>query len=87
MAKAKKAGKAAGKVKIKMIGSVIGCPENQRATVRGLGLRRLQQVVEREDTPMVATAAIRAATLLPSATAIVWLLKKTGARSSPQSSR
>ncbi len=53
MAKAKKAGKAAGKVKIKMIGSVIGCPEDQRATVRGLGLRRLQQVVEREDTPMV----------------------------------
>ncbi len=53
MAKAKKAGKAAGKVKIKMIGSVIGCPKNQRATVRGLGLRRLQQVVEREDTPMV----------------------------------
>ncbi len=53
MAKAKKAGKAAGKVKIKMIGSVIGCPENQRATVRGLGLRRLQQVVEREDTPMI----------------------------------
>ncbi len=53
MAKAKKSSKAAGKVKIKMIGSVIGCPENQRATVRGLGLRRLQQVVEREDTPMV----------------------------------
>ena len=44
---------AKGKVKIKMIGSVIGCPEDQRATVRGLGLRRLQQVVEREDTPMV----------------------------------
>ncbi len=54
MAKAKKAAaKAAGTVKIKMIGSVIGCPESQRATVRGLGLRRLQQVVEREDTPMV----------------------------------
>lgn len=53
MAKAKKAAKAAGKVKIKMIGSVIGCPEKQRATVRGLGLRRLHQVVEREDTPMV----------------------------------
>ena len=53
MAKAKKAAKAAGKVKIKMIGSVIGCPERQRATVRGLGLRRLHQVVEREDTPMV----------------------------------
>ena len=53
MAKAKKAAKAAGTVKIKMIGSVIGCPKEQRATVRGLGLRRLQQVVEREDTPMV----------------------------------
>jgi large subunit ribosomal protein L30 len=53
MAKAKKAAKAAGTVKIKMVGSVIGCPEEQRATVRGLGLRRLQQVVEREDTPMV----------------------------------
>jgi large subunit ribosomal protein L30 len=36
-----------------MIGSVIGCPREQRATVRGLGLRRLHQVVEREDTPMV----------------------------------
>ena len=45
--------RAKGKVKIKMIGSVIGCPEDQRATVRGLGLRRLQQVVEQEDTPMV----------------------------------
>jgi large subunit ribosomal protein L30 len=54
MAKAsKKTTGTAGKVKIKMIGSVIGCPESQRATVRGLGLRRLQQVVEREDTPMV----------------------------------
>ncbi|MGD8895079.1 MAG: 50S ribosomal protein L30 [Acidobacteriota bacterium] len=54
MAKARKtAARAAGTVRIKMIGSVIGCPEEQRATVRGLGLRRLQQVVEREDTPMV----------------------------------
>lgn len=49
----KAASKATGTVKIKMIGSVIGCPQDQRATVRGLGLRRLQQVVEREDTPMV----------------------------------
>ena len=39
-----------------------------------------------EDTPMIGTAAISAATLLLSAAAIVWLLKKTGARSSPQSS-
>jgi large subunit ribosomal protein L30 len=40
-------------IKIQMIGSVIGCPEKQRATVRGLGLRRMHQVVEREDTPQV----------------------------------
>ncbi len=48
------AGKGAKKtIKIKMIGSVITCPEKQRATVRGLGLRRMHQVVEREDTPLV----------------------------------
>jgi large subunit ribosomal protein L30 len=52
MAKAKKAAPA-GVIKVKMIGSVIGCPEKQRATVRGLGLRRMHQVVEREDTPLV----------------------------------
>jgi len=45
--------KPAGTVKIKMIGSVIGCPEKQRETVRGLGLRRMHQVVERIDTPEV----------------------------------
>jgi large subunit ribosomal protein L30 len=55
MAKEKKGGGAEGrgKLRIRMIGSVIGCPEKQRATVRGLGLRRLHQVVEREDTPAV----------------------------------
>ena len=51
MARAKKADKAT--IRIKMIGSVIGCTDGQRATVRGLGLRRLHQVVEREDTPAV----------------------------------
>jgi large subunit ribosomal protein L30 len=53
MAKAKSPAKPAGTLKIKQIGSVIGCTEVQRATVRGLGLRRLHHVVEREDTPMV----------------------------------
>ena len=51
MATKKKAAKATGKFKVKMIGSVIGCPEKQRATVRGLGLRKMHQVVERLDTP------------------------------------
>ena len=52
MAKGKKAA-AAGRLKIKQIGSAIGCPEKQRATLRGLGLRRMNQVVERLDTPEV----------------------------------
>ena len=53
MAKAKSPAKPAGTIKIKQIGSVIGCTEDQLATVRGLGLRKLHQVVERPDTTMV----------------------------------
>jgi large subunit ribosomal protein L30 len=49
----KKAAKATATIKIKMIGSLIGCTDKQRATVKGLGLRRLHQVVERADTPEV----------------------------------
>ena len=50
----KKAAPAAGgKIKVKQIGSVISCTEGQRATVRGLGLRRMHQVVERMDTPEI----------------------------------
>ncbi len=36
-----------------MIGSMIGSNDRQRANVRGLGLRRIHQVVERPDTPEV----------------------------------
>jgi large subunit ribosomal protein L30 len=50
MAKTKQSG---GKLKVKMIGSLIGCTDVQRASVRGLGLRRMHQVVEREDTKAV----------------------------------
>jgi large subunit ribosomal protein L30 len=42
---------AAGTIKVKQIGSLIGCTDKQRANVRGLGLRRMHQVVERADTP------------------------------------
>ncbi len=51
--KGKGAAKAAGRIKVKAIGSLIGCPDKQRATFRGLGLRRLHQVVERLDTPEI----------------------------------
>lgn len=53
MAKAKSPAKAVGTIRIRQVGSVIGCTDEQRATVRGLGLRRMHQVVERQDTPMV----------------------------------
>jgi large subunit ribosomal protein L30 len=49
MAKSKKSDKA-GTIRVKQIGSLIGCTDRQRATVRGLGLRRMHQVVERQDT-------------------------------------
>lgn len=44
---------ADSKIKIQQIKSVIGYNERQRATVRGLGLRRIRHVVEVEDTPSV----------------------------------
>ena len=40
-------------LKLKWVVSYIGCTRDMRETVRGLGFRRLQQVVEREDTPSV----------------------------------
>ena len=40
-------------VKIQQIKSVIGYTERQRATMRGLGLRRIRHVVELEDTAAV----------------------------------
>jgi large subunit ribosomal protein L30 len=45
--------KKPGTVKLKWVVSYIGCTRDMRETVRGLGFRRMQQVVEREDTPSV----------------------------------
>ena len=47
----KKGAKGAGKIKVKWVVSFISCTDDMRQTIRGLGLRRLQQVVERQDTP------------------------------------
>ena len=49
----KSAAKSGGTVKIKWAVSFIGCTDDMRQTIRGLGLRRLHQVVERQDTPAV----------------------------------
>jgi len=45
--------KKSGTLKMKWVRSFIGCPRDMRQTVRGLGFRKMQQVVEREDTPAV----------------------------------
>src|SRR6266478_258853 len=44
--------KSGGKVKIKWVVSFISCTDDMRQTIRGLGLRRMHQVVERQDTPV-----------------------------------
>lgn len=41
------------KVRVQWVKSAIGYDRRQRATLRGLGFRRLNQVVEVEDTPAV----------------------------------
>ena len=51
-AKAEKA-KPEKTVKVTLVKSVIGTKASHRATVRGLGLRRIRHSVELEDTPSV----------------------------------
>ena len=43
----------ASKLKITQVKSVIGSPEDQRRTVRALGLKRINDTVEQDDTPTV----------------------------------
>ena len=40
-------------IKIKQIKSRIGAPKDQKSTLDALGLRKISQIVEREDTPTV----------------------------------
>lgn len=42
-----------GKVKITIVKSTIDRPKNQKATMKALGLRRLNQSVEVEETPQI----------------------------------
>ena len=42
-----------GRLRITWKRSAIGCPQDQRDTLRSLGLRRLHQAVVRPDTPAV----------------------------------
>ena len=44
---------AGERIRLKQVKSAIGYDRRQRATLRGLGIRRLHQIVEVEDTPAV----------------------------------
>jgi len=44
---------AAKKITVRLVKSVIGCNEKQRANVRGLGLRKIRSERTLENTPAV----------------------------------
>ena len=41
------------KIKIKQVKSRINCPAVQKRTLDALGLRKMNQVVEKEETPAI----------------------------------
>ena len=51
--KAKAAPVAAGKLHLKYVRSVICTPVKHKLVVKGLGFTRLNQVIERPDTPAI----------------------------------
>jgi large subunit ribosomal protein L30 len=41
------------KIKIKQVKSRINCPKDQKRTLDALGLRKLNRIVEHEDSPAI----------------------------------
>ncbi|HET6351355.1 MAG TPA: 50S ribosomal protein L30 [Coriobacteriia bacterium] len=41
------------KLKVTQIRSSISCPQDQKDTVRALGLKRIRHTIEKDDTPTV----------------------------------
>jgi large subunit ribosomal protein L30 len=52
-AKAKKTAASSGTLRLKYVRSVICTPVKHKQVVRGLGFTRLNQVIERPDTPAI----------------------------------
>jgi large subunit ribosomal protein L30 len=50
---AKVAAKKSGKLHLKWVRSAICSPEKHKKVVKGLGFTRLNQVIEREDSPSI----------------------------------
>lgn len=51
--KSTKASSSAGRLRLKYTRSAISAPIKQKKVVRGLGFTRLNQVIERPDTPAI----------------------------------
>ena len=45
--------KKSGTLRLKWVRSAIQAPKKHKAVIRGLGFTRLNQIVEREDTPSI----------------------------------
>jgi large subunit ribosomal protein L30 len=56
--------KAAGKIKIQYYRSFIAAPRTQKEMVRSLGLTKLNQIVERTDSPSMRGAVAKVPHLL-----------------------
>ena len=56
--------KETAKIRIQYYRSTIACPDKQRDIVRALGLRKLNQIVERPDTPSMRGAVEKVPHLL-----------------------
>ncbi len=48
------AAKEIGKVKVTLVRSMVSHPEDQRVTLRALGLRKIRQSVIKDNTPSIA---------------------------------
>ena len=64
VAKKKTADAAPAKIKIQYYRSTIAFPKTQKEIVRGLGLRKLNQIVERPDTASMRGAVAKVPHLL-----------------------
>jgi large subunit ribosomal protein L30 len=51
--KSGKKGSGGGELRVTLVRSLIGYPENQRVTARGLGLRKINSSVVRPDNPEI----------------------------------
>jgi len=52
-AESKSPGKSGATVRLRWAVSAICAPKDQKATIRGLGFRRLGETVQREDSPSI----------------------------------